>query len=162
MDGVVGAVRVGDVALGAVHGDFGVQAAAAADLDHVAEAHRAGRLADDAEVGDVPVLLHPWQDTDCAIGCHAFLVAGDEQADGAADGNGGKVVGGGSDEGGDAALHVAGAAAVEHPVMHLGGEGVVTPDGGADRDDVGVTGEAEMRAVAGVDAGEQVLDLAVA
>ena len=67
----------------------------------------------------------------------------------------------GGDERGDAALHVAGAAAVEDAVAHFAGERVGLPVGGADRHHVGVAGEAEMRR-AGADAGEQVVDLAVA
>ena len=77
---------IGDVALRAVHGDLGVQAAAAADLHHVAEADGAGRLADQAEVGDVAVVAHPRQHTHGAVGGDAFLVAGDEQADRAVQG----------------------------------------------------------------------------
>ena len=72
---------IGDVALRAVHGDLGVQAAAAADLHHVAEPDGAGRFADQAEVGDLAVLAHPLQHPHGAVDGDAFLVAGDQQAD---------------------------------------------------------------------------------
>jgi hypothetical protein len=48
--GIVGEVRVSDVALNAVHGELAGQRAAAADLDRIAERVRAAGLADDAPV----------------------------------------------------------------------------------------------------------------
>ena len=126
----------------------------------VAEAARAGRLADQRHVGDVAVRCHPLQHADGAVHRRAFLVAGDEQARCCRGGPGcaprkSREAG---DEGGDAALHVAGAAAVEHAVPHHGGEGVVRPARVAGRHHVGVAGPAEMRR-AGAAAGEEVLDL---
>ena len=154
MDRVVGLVRVGRVALGAVDADLGVEAAAAADLDDVAEGLRVGGLADEAEVRDFAVGLHPVEHADGAVGGRAFFVAGDEEADRALEDGG--VGGRGGDEGGDAALHVAGAAADEVAVYHVAGEGVGGPAGGAGRDDIGVAGKAEMgggSAEAGVEVG---------
>ena len=127
VDRVVGAVRVGDVALRAVHGDRHVDAAAPADFHHVAEFHRTGRLADQAEVRDLAVLLHPRQDAHGAVGGDAFLVAGDQQADRAARRAGFEVLRGRGDERGDGALHVAGAAAVQDAVAHFRGERVAAP-----------------------------------
>ena len=158
---IVGALRIGDVALRAVHRDLRVQAAAAADLHHVAERHRAGRFADDAEVGDLTVGLHPLQHAHGAVDRHAFLVAGDQQADRAARRAVTKVLRRRGDERRDAALHVTGAAAVQDAVAHLAGERTGLPVRGANRHDVGVTGKADVRR-AGADAGEQVVDLAVA
>jgi len=164
---VVGAVGIGDVALRAVHGDPGVQAAAAADLDHVAELHRAGRFAHETEIRDLLVLDHPVQHAHGAVDRVGFLIAGDQQADRAvrkSDHRCGprrqKLCHGG-DEGGDTALHVAGAAAVEHAVVDLGAERIMTPVRRADRHDVGVPGEADVwRPLA--EPGEQVLDRAIA
>ena len=51
---VVGEMRIGGVALRAAHGELRVQRAAPADLDHVAERGRVGRLADDAGVERSP------------------------------------------------------------------------------------------------------------
>ena len=161
MHRIVGAMRIGDVALRAVHGELGVQAAAPADLHHVAELHRTGRLADDAEIGDLAVGLHPLQHAHRAVYCGAFFVARDQQADRAARRTIRQVLRGGGDEGGDAALHVACAAAVQDAVAHLAGERIGLPLCGADRDHVGMAGEADMRR-SGADAREQVVDLAIA
>ena len=153
MDRVVGLVRIGGMALGAVDADGGVEAAAAADLDDVAQGIGVGGLADEAEVGDVAVGLHPVEHADGAVGGRALLVAGDEQADGAVqfvDMRGRR-----GDEGRDAALHVAGTAADQKSVADLAGEGVGSPAGRARGDDVRVSGEAEMRRT-GAAAGEQV------
>ena len=64
------------------------------------------------------------------------------------------------DEGGDGALHVAGAAAIQDAVPYLGGKGVVAPVRGTHRHYVGVAGEAEMPP-AGAQARVQILDLPV-
>ena len=78
-------------------------AAAPADLDHVAERRRDGRLADQAGVEHLAVLPQPVQHLAGAVDRGAFLVAGDQQADRA-----GEVVAalgqealGRGDEGGD-------------------------------------------------------------
>ena len=68
-----------------------------------------------------------------------------------------EVVGQPGDEGGDATLHVAGAAAEQRPVPHHAGEGVVGPGRSvAGRHDVGMPGVAEMRP-GGAAPGEQVV-----
>ena len=67
MDRIVGAMRIGDVALRAMHLDLHVDAAAAANFDHVAQLHRAGRLSDQTEIGDLVVRPHPIQHLDGAI-----------------------------------------------------------------------------------------------
>ena len=46
MHRIVGELRIGGVALHAVHDELAGEAAAPADLDHVAQALRIGRLAD--------------------------------------------------------------------------------------------------------------------
>ena len=65
------------------------------------------------------------------------------------------------DEGGDRALHVAGAAAIQHAVLHHAAERVVPPRPGAGRHHVGVAGETDMRPAL-ADAREQILDRAEA
>ena len=50
MRGIVGEMRIGDMALHALDREPAGHAAAPADLDHVAERAGAGRLADDAGV----------------------------------------------------------------------------------------------------------------
>ena len=80
-DRIVRLVRIGGVALPALHRDGEAQRAAAADLDRVAERVDAARLADDAMVGDVAVVRHPLQHLHRAVDGGAFLVAGDEEGD---------------------------------------------------------------------------------
>ena len=79
---IVGAVRIGGMALHAGHGQFCIEAAAAAYLDRLAEPLRIGRLAHQAMIRHVAVFGHPLQYLDRAIGGGAFFVSGDEQADG--------------------------------------------------------------------------------
>ena len=78
---IVGAVRVGDVALHAGHRDPHVDRAAPADLDDVAEPRLRGRLADQDHVGPDAALRHPLHQRRRAVGRRAFLVAGDDQAE---------------------------------------------------------------------------------
>ena len=87
----------------------------------------------------------PVEELDRAVDRRAFLVAGDEEADRALKRPPGDEPQGGGDRGGDAALHVAGAAAPELAVGDLGGERIEPPSRGvAGRDDVGVAGEHEI------------------
>ena len=58
-----------------------VERAAPADLDHVAESLRIGRLADDAMVEFFAAARPASQHLDGAVDGGAFLVAGDEKAD---------------------------------------------------------------------------------
>src|SRR3546814_8505056 len=59
-----------------------------------------------------------------------------------------QVLADGGDEGGNGALHVDGTAAVKRAVTDLAGEGVDAPGGGiADRNNVGMTGVAEVRSL---------------
>ena len=67
----------------------------------------------------------------------------------------------GGDPGGDGALHVAGAAAIEHAVADVAGKRAGAPIAVAGGNHVGMAGEADMRA-GGADAGEQVFRLPVA
>ena len=126
MGGVVGAMRIGDVALGTVHGDLRVQAAAPADLHHVAELHRGrGRLADDAEVGGwwlAAIHSRPRTVPSTAGPSSSPVISRLIEPLGAP---GRKVLRGGGNKRRDAAFHVAGGAAVQHAVPHLGAEGSV-------------------------------------
>ena len=140
VQGIVGQMRIGDVALAAGHGDGGGQAAAAADFDHVAEHGAAGWFADQAEIGDFFCRRHPVQNLRGAVEGFAFLVACDEQGDFGAPRAG---AGGRGGEGGDGALHVAGATAVQKPFFDFAAKRVVAPFR-AGGHDVGVAGEAEM------------------
>jgi hypothetical protein len=83
VDGVLGELRVGDVALHALHGELARQAAAAAVLDGVAEGGRGGGLADDAVVEGLAAGLEGFDDQGGAVGGVAFFVGGEQQGDGA-------------------------------------------------------------------------------
>ena len=82
---------------------------------------------------------------DRAVDRGAFFVAGDEEADRARERALGDEAQGGGDRGGDAALHVAGAAAPELAIGDLGRERVEPPERlVARRDNIGVAGEGEI------------------
>jgi hypothetical protein len=153
-------VGIGDVALHALDRDPAVDAAAPADLDHVAQPRRAGRLADDAVVDDLALggqrLDHPFG----AVEGHAFLVAGDQETQRALRFTVGQIGGHGGDEGGDAALHVDRAAADQDAIGEGGlerraGPGALVAHG----HHIGVAGETEVGA-GGSTPGVEVLDLA--
>jgi len=130
-------------------------------IDHVAQAHRAGGFADQAEIGDLIVLVHPVQDADCPVDGVGFLVAGDQQADRSARRAGRQVLCDGGDEGRDAALHVTGATAVQHAVVHFRTERVEAPGRRADWHHIRMASETDMRGAI-TQAGKQILDDAVA
>jgi hypothetical protein len=161
VDRVVGEVRVADMALHACHLDGDVHAPAAADLGHVAEHALAGRLAHDAGIEALAAAREQVEHLARAVDRGAFLVARDQQADRAAEAGAarGEEALRRGDEGRDRALHVRGAAAVERAVVDLAGEGRDRPAVEvADRHDVAVAREAEMRA-ARADAGVEVVDV---
>ena len=82
---VVGEMRIGGMALHAVTVSEPVHAAAPADLDHVAERLGAGRLADDAGIEPLAARRQPVEQLARAVDRDRLLVAGDEQADRAAE-----------------------------------------------------------------------------
>ena len=93
--------------------------------------------------------LDPVEHLHGAVDGGAFLVAGDQERDGAlrAAAVRREVAERGRDEAGDAALHIDGAAAVEDAVANFTGERRHGPGFEiARRHDIGVSGEAEMRA----------------
>ncbi len=143
VDRVLRQLRIGDVALHAEDAQLAAEGAAAAVLDRVAEALDRGRLADDAVVEADAALDQPVADPRRAVDRRPFLVAGDQQRHAAAmrRPGGGELLGG-HDHGGDRALHVGGAAAVEPAAAVRRHERVAAPGGERPgRDDVGVAGE---------------------
>ena len=117
---------------------------------------RVGGLADQAEIRDMAVRLHPFEHAHGAVCGRALLVAGDQQADRTARHCPlAQVLPRRGHETGDAALHVAGTAAVEDAVAELGAEGCGMPPRIPWRHHVGVACETDMRC-AGADAREQV------
>src|SRR4051794_1514142 len=151
MRGVVGEMRVGDMPLHALDDEPAGHAAAAADLDHVAELGRRGRLADDTGIEHLAALAQPFQHLPGAVDRDPLLVPGDQETDRA--GKPGPTSGekplGGGDEGGDRALHVDGAAAAQHAVVDRGGERLERPlIDSAGRHYIGMPGEAEVRPAA--------------
>ena len=159
-DRVVGKVAVSGMALGAKDREMAHQAAAPADLDHIAQFLRVRRLADQADIERLPPLLEPIQHLDRAVDGQRLLVAGDQKADRAVEAVRAfhQEPGQRSDETGDGALHVGGAPAAKMPVDDLGAERVGVPAFGvAHRHHVGVSGETEIGrgiAEAGVKVGD--------
>ena len=143
--GILGLLRIGDVSLHAMHGQTSGERAAAADLDRVAHRALAGWLADDAVVDVYATGVQGFDDPLGAVNRRPFFVAGDQEGDRSAVPRVGthELLGGG-DHGGEAALHVGGAATVQHTVADGGDEGVGSPlfkrPCGYD---VGVSGEAD-------------------
>src|SRR5690606_33810028 len=119
-----------------------------------------GRLTDDRGVPLLAAPSRPFEQLDGTVDGGAFLVAGDQQRDRALErALFGDVTGDGCDEAGNAALHVDRAAPVHETVGYLGGKGWMRPCRlVANRHDVGVTGEHQVRAVAG-QARVEVLDV---
>ena len=139
-------VRIGDMALFAVHRDPGVERAAPPDLDHVAQQMLRGRLADHAGVDDLALghqgLDHPLG----AVQGRALLVAGDQEGQAAGDLALGEDLRNRRHPGRDTALHVDGTPAIENAVLHLGLEGGGGPGlGRPGRHDIGVARETEIR-----------------
>ena len=144
-------VWVGDVALLAVHGECATEGATTAVLHHVTEQGGARRLADDAPVQALVTLAQALDHRLGAMLSRAFLVAGDQEGDGALVV---RVVGDealhGDDHARQAAFHVRCATAAEHAVFidaHV--ERLVLP--GVQRaggHHIGVAGKTQHRAVA--------------
>ena len=107
-----------------------VSAAAPADLDRVAQRVRVGRLADEAVVEALAARLRPVEQLDGAVDGGPFLVAGDQEGrssrrrPAAVRATIGRAP---PRRSRDAALHVDGAAPVEHAVGDLAGKGRVCP-----------------------------------
>ena len=80
-DRVVGEVWVGDMALLARYDQLNVDAAAAADLDLVADRLDAGRLADERRVEPLAASGEPAEHLGGAVDRGTFLIAGEQQGD---------------------------------------------------------------------------------
>src|SRR5262249_41927176 len=135
--------------LAAFDGELAAHAAAPADLDHVSELALAGRLADHAGIDALALLHHPVEHLLGAVDGDTFLVAGDQQADRAAEvvAAAGEETGHSARERSDGALHVRCTAPVELAIDDLGRERIDRPAlEVAWRYHVRVSGEAEMRA----------------
>ena len=156
---VVGPVRVGDMALRAPDGQPGVERAAPADLDGVAQPLRRCRFADEAGIRHQPLPFQPVEHRRRAEGRRAFFVAGDDQRQpprGAAPDMAGRC----RDKSRDGPLHV-GRAAPDQPAIGDGGrKGIDAPRCDITRrHDIGMAGKGEMPAAA--DGGEQIVDRAI-
>ena len=157
---VVGELRIGDVALRAGHDQRAVLRAAPADLHHVAELLRVGRLAQNGVIEFLAALRRPFQKLHGAVDRDAFLVAGDEERDRALRlaAVGCEIVERRCDLARDRALHVDRAAAVEHVARDLARERRMRPLRLiARRHHVGVAGQHQMRR-RGADARVEILD----
>src|SRR6516165_1911527 len=77
-DRVIGALRIGDMALFALRDQRAIQRTAPADLDHIAQMVWVRRLADEAMVETLAALIGPAQKLVGAIDRRAFLIARNE------------------------------------------------------------------------------------
>jgi hypothetical protein len=140
MRGVVGEMRVGGMALRAVDRQPAGHAAAPADLDHVAQRLRAGRLADEAGVEPLAARFEPFEHLAGPVDRRALLVTGNQQTDRTGEIRPALV---------EKGLHVDGAAAAQCPIAKRGGEGIERPGlHRARRHHVGVSGKTEIGAAA--------------
>jgi len=153
VDRIVGFLRIGGVSLPAGNGDGGGKTAAAANFNGVAKHGPACRFPNDAKIRNFLLFRHPFQHAGGAVDGLAFLIAGDEQRDMA-----GRVRGC-RHEGGDGGFHIAGAAAVENPVLDHAGERVLFPGLWTRGNDIGMAGETQMSAGAWAFC-EKILDVA--
>src|SRR5215472_7481617 len=108
------------MALHAMRGQPTGQTAASTDLDHVAEHRGTGRLTDDAGVQGLIAFGEPVEYLPGAVDRQPFFVAGDQQADRAADPGFAPVEISlrRGDKGGDRSLHVGGTAATQLATTH--------------------------------------------
>src|SRR5690625_3553643 len=121
-------MRIGDVALAALDGQPAGQAAAPADLDHIAQLLRIGGLAHEATVDLLALRVEPLQHLPGAIDGRSFLIARYQQRD-AALGLALLLEKGCNSrhESGNRALHVAGAATDHLPGFQASFEGPRRP-----------------------------------
>ena len=159
---IIGAVGIGDVARSCRRRPARRSASLAApELDGVAERVDIARFAQDAVVESLAARGRPFQQLGAAVDRDAFLVTGDEKRDrtfGFAAVSG-QMIERSRDLASDGALHVHGAAAVQHAVSDVGGKRRVRPRFGvAGRHNVGVAGEHQMRP-ARADPGVEVFDV---
>src|SRR5262249_34439789 len=146
-DRIVGALRIGDVALPAADNQRAVERTAAAGLDGVAEDFDIARLAENAMVESLAALGRPVKQLDGAVDRDALLGAGDQKRDRpvrlAALGR--QMIERRCDKTGNAAFHVDSAAAVEALASELATKWRMRPDGlVAGRHDIGMTGEQQI------------------
>src|SRR5262249_47446924 len=128
-DRILGELGIGHMALPPGDHEHAVERPTAADLEGIAERLRIGRLTEDAMVESLAALGRPSEKLHAAVDGYASLVAGDEERErtfGCAAG-GAQMIERGGQEAGDAALHVDGAAAIEHAIDDVAGERAVAP-----------------------------------
>ena len=159
---IFGLMRIGHVALHAVHGEAARERTAATDLDGVADGLFARGFADDAIVDAFAAGVEGLDDALGAIDRGAFFVAGDQKCDRAAVARmGADEFFGGGDHGRETAFHVGRAASVEHAIADGRHEGVAAPFfEWPGRHDVGMACEAEQWPLATPDR-PKILDVAV-
>ena len=162
MGGIIGELRVGGMPLHPMHGQPPGQAAAAADLDHVAEDTGRCRLADKTGVEPLAARRQPFEHFLGAVDPGGFLVACDQEADRAVRARlaSGKPMLGGSDESGDRALHVDRTTPPQRAVAQAGAKRVERPRRvRAGRHHVGMPGKTQIGpalAAAGVEVDDRV------
>jgi|GEM_PF-5383388 len=158
VEGVVGLMRVGRVALQASGGETPREGTSAANFGHIAGVRHACWLSHQADVHLLAGLGHPVEDGAGAVGGVPFLVAGDGDQDGAVGWGVCDKIYGSSNKGRDAGFHVRRPPAVEVAVDDLAAEGIDGPVSAlADGHHICVAVKAEARTVrAFAPAGEEV------
>ena len=148
------------MALHAAHRQVDRHAAAPTDLHHVAEALRARRFADHADIDRLAALGETLQHLHGTVDRRPFLVAGNQEADRAAEiaAATAEESGRGIGEGSNRPLHVGGTTAEQIAARQLSREGTDRPGGKIARwHHVGMAGKAEMaalRADSGIEVGD--------
>ena len=160
-DRIVGAIRIGHMALTAAHDQRAVERAATAGLDGVADRLDIARLAENAVIEGLAALGRPFQELHGAVDRDALFVAGNQQRERAPlrlAAMRRKMIKGGGDKAGDAALHVDRAASEKLVAGDFAAERRMPPRPlVAGRHHVGMPGEDEVWLFA-ADAGVEVLD----
>ena len=146
-NGIGGAMGIGDMALLAFDLYPDIDAAPASDLDHVAQFRRRGWLADETVIDTLAFFFQKLDHGARAVHGLAFLVARDQEGQGARHLPLGQNLRTGADPGGDGAFHVHRAPAPDHVFGDFRAKGIPGPGRRiAHRHDIRVTGETEVGA----------------
>ena len=146
-NGIVGQMRISDMALFPVHDDVASERTAPPNFDHIAQAFGIGGLTEDAMVECLAIVFHPFEHFHRTIDGRAFFITCDEKTnratkigmpvDEAQRGRNGRR---------HAALHVGCAAAIHFAVANIARKRRHAPFGFvADGHDISMAGKQKMR-----------------
>ena len=130
MHRIIGAFRIGGMALNTMHRDMRGHGTAPADFQRIAQRHLGCGFTHQRHVGDLIIIGHPFQHFGGAIDGRPFLIARDQQADAALMIRPQREeIGHARDESRDTAFHVTSAAAIDHAIGDLRAEWIMLPAG---------------------------------